>query len=281
MFDYVRADVRALAQQEKGSFAKLAVVLLHPGLHSVLLYRLSRWLFLHRMGALSLLVNYVSSIVTGAQISHRAEIGKGLIVYHPRGIVVGGTAVLGDHCTLVHGNVVGQLYGGGDRPVIGERLYAATGAKLLGRIQIGSNVSVGPNAVVTVSLPDGVTVAGNPARIVRRREAAENSTPAAAAGRLEAGNAALVARLAALIQRSIDKAAASALDEHTELLGGGIGLDSLEILRLVNEIEDEFGLTVDESALRPEHLRTVASLASFIEEQMSHGQQPRDLRRAR
>lgn len=69
---------------------------------------------------------------TGAQLSQRATIGRRFAIYHPRGVVVVGTAVLGDGCTLVHGNLVGQLYGGGDPPVIGNKFYAGRGSKVRG-----------------------------------------------------------------------------------------------------------------------------------------------------
>jgi serine acetyltransferase len=46
--------------------------------------------------------------LTGAQISRRATIGKGLTVLHPAGTVVGATTVIGEGCTLVQGNTIGQ-----------------------------------------------------------------------------------------------------------------------------------------------------------------------------
>jgi serine O-acetyltransferase len=111
----------------------------------------------------------LNSVLTGAQISCNAVIGKGLTIYHPQGIVVGGTAVIGDYCTLTHGNMIGQLHGGGDRPIIGDHFYAGTGAKILGKIAIGNNVRVGANSVVLQPLGDDVTAFGIPARVVGKR----------------------------------------------------------------------------------------------------------------
>lgn len=280
VLEHIRADLHGLTGAQASFAAKLGVVLLNPGFHSVLLYRLSRWCYLHRLRWLSILINYVASALTGAQISHRADIGKGLVIYHPHGIVIGGTAVLGEQCVLVHANVIGQLFGGGDRPLIGHRFYAATGAKLLGKIRIGDDVRVGPNAVVLESLPDGVTVAGNPARVVRTREAAnQDVVPREPAGLEIPAESAVLQRLVVAVARSVDTLPASAIGRDTVLLGEGVGLDSLEILRIINEIEEEFGLTVDESKLEPSHLRTVGTLASLVEELMSH-EQPGDLRHA-
>jgi serine O-acetyltransferase len=273
VFEYIRADIRELTRYETGVLMKLGVILLHLGLHAVLLYRAARWLHLHHMRLLAVLISYFSSVLTGAQISPRAAVGKGLVIYHPHGIMIGATAVLGEYCILVHGNVIGQLYGGGDRPVIGNHFVAATGAKMLGRIRIGDKVRVGPNAVVTQSLPDGVTVAGNPARIIRDRvspDAGSSIAGTAAEGPSPDSHSAVVPRLAAVIARSVDVvSSADAIGEDTVLLGEGIGLDSINLLRVVSEVEEEFGLTLDESELKTWHLQTVGSLAAFIEKQLS------------
>jgi serine O-acetyltransferase len=274
MLDHIRADFQALTRKQTGFLAKLVTVMLHPGFHSVLLYRLSRWCYLHRMRAVSILINYLCSILTGAQISHAAEIGKGLVIYHPHGIVVGRTAVLGEYCVLVHGNVIGQRLGGGDRPLIGDRFYAATGAKILGRIHIGNDVRVGANSVVVDSLPDGVTVAGNPARIVRMSEAANDAMV-----RRPPDDAAVLRRVMAAVARSVETLPAGTIGRDTVLLGEGVGVDSLEVLRIVSEIEAEFDVTLDESRLEPARMRTVGTLAAMIEELISHDQ-PRDLRHA-
>jgi serine O-acetyltransferase len=108
--------------------------------------------------------------LTGAQLSPRAIIGKGLVIYHPHGMVIGANTVIGDFCTLMQTNVIGQHRGGGDRPKIGDHFYAGAGAKILGKITIGNHVRVGANAVVLQSLPDNVTAVGIPAKIVASSE---------------------------------------------------------------------------------------------------------------
>jgi serine O-acetyltransferase len=165
MFENVRVDIHRLTDQESRLVVKFGVFFFNLGLHAVLLYRLSRWLYLHHLGPLSVVVTYFNSVLTGAQLSRGAAIGKGLVLYHPQGTVIGPT-IIGDYCTLMQSNVIGQLRGGGDRPIIGDHFYAGAGAKILGRIKVGHHVRVGSNAVVIHSLPDGVTAIGVPAKIV-------------------------------------------------------------------------------------------------------------------
>jgi len=51
-------------------------------------------------------------------------------------------------------------------PVIGNDVYIATGAKILGPITIGNNSVVGANAVVIHNVPENTVVAGLPAKVI-------------------------------------------------------------------------------------------------------------------
>jgi serine O-acetyltransferase len=166
MFDFIRGDIRRLIQDEPDFLTKAAVILFNLGLHAVVLYRFSHWLSVHHLGGLATIAAYCNSLFTGAQISPRAKIGKGLVIYHPQGMVVGATSTIGEFCTLTQTNMIGQRYGRNDRPVIGDHFYAGAGAKIMGTIRIGNHVRVGANAVVLESLPDHVTAVGIPARVI-------------------------------------------------------------------------------------------------------------------
>jgi serine O-acetyltransferase len=262
MFEYVCADVCRVTAQEVGLGSKLALFVFHPGLQAALAYRLARWLLLHRMRPLAVVISYVSSVVTGAQISPRAVIGKGIRIYHPQGVVIGAGAVIGEYCTLSHGNMIGT-FGEGERPVVGHRFSAATGAKVLGKITVGDNVRVGPNSVVITSVPDDVVMIGVPARVLLRRES-DAAVGASVRGDFRGET---VERLINLLRKNVEAVPLpDIIEASTGLLGEGIGLDSVEILKLICAIEDEFGLTIDESELAAARFKTVATLAAFIDE---------------
>ena len=55
------------------------------------------------------------------------------------------------------------------------------------------------------------------------------------------------------------------LDDDFDLQTGG-AVDSLGLLKLVAWMESEFGVSVDESELGPDSLRTVDSIQEFINE---------------
>lgn len=60
----------------------------------------------------------------------------------------------------------------------------------------------------------------------------------------------------------------SAIDEQTGLLGNGIGLDSVDALQLVAAAEQEFGITVPDDQLLPEHFETVGAFVTFVEQRL-------------
>ena len=93
-------------------------------------------------------------------------IGGGLKIYHWGTIIINGEARIGNNCTLFPGVTVGKTEKG--VPVIGNNCYLGLGCKILGKVKIGDNVMVLPNAVVTKDVPDNCIVAGVPAKIIRQ-----------------------------------------------------------------------------------------------------------------
>jgi serine O-acetyltransferase len=260
MFDHLKDDVRRVTAGESTMVHRAVAIAFNLGFHAVLLYRLSHWLHRHHMSGLGLIVSYVNSVLTGAQISRRATIGKGLAILHPAGVVVGATTVIGASCTLVAGNTIGQLRGTNDRPCIGDHFYAGAGAKILGKITVGDHVNVGANSVVLHSLPDHVTSVGVPARIVSRRE---RITPYSDVRELSYD--AILERLTVLL-RGLGFPAES-ITPSAKVLDGGLDLDSIGVLQLACALEEEFHVSAESVTASSRPLRSLASLAALIQAQ--------------
>lgn len=111
-------------------------------------------------------------LATGIELSPQAQIGPGLYIGHWGGIVVSPEARIGSRCNLSQGVTLGVGDGrDGSRgaPRLGDRVYVGPGAKLFGPIRIGSDAAIGANAVVNRDVPEGVTAAGVPAKVVSMR----------------------------------------------------------------------------------------------------------------
>ena len=114
----------------------------------------------------------------GIELHELTEVGKGLHIAHSGAIVVHNGAVLGENVCLSQGVTIGQTIKNGEvcLPVIGNRVYIAPGAKVIGGVHVGSNVAIGANAVVTHDVPDNAVVAGIPARVLHMGGAGEYVT---------------------------------------------------------------------------------------------------------
>jgi len=104
------------------------------------------------------------SVVTGAEIDLSCQIGGGLLIPHPNGIVIHPKAILGVNCLIFQQVTLGG--GDGKPPLIGGHVDIGAGAKVLGTIVVGEHAKIGANAVVVKNVEAGTTVVGIPAKAV-------------------------------------------------------------------------------------------------------------------
>lgn len=96
--------------------------------------------------------------------------GKGLSIAHYGSIVVNNMAQVGDNCRIQENVTIGSTGGSTKAPKIGNNVFIASGARIIGDIEIGDQCAIGANAVVTKSfLEQHVTIAGVPAKIISRK----------------------------------------------------------------------------------------------------------------
>ena len=77
---------------------------------------------------------------------------------------------VGNYCGFNSGVLIGNKDSEDERVTIGDHTAFAPGAKAFGKLTIGSNVFVAPNAVVTKDVPDNAIVGGIPAKILRFKD---------------------------------------------------------------------------------------------------------------
>jgi len=129
------------------------------------LYYLSHRLWKRGFRRLSLVPKYLNIALFRAYIDSPAQIGLRLDLPHGGfGVVIGHDVKIGDDAIIFHKVTIGHAKPG--PVVIGDRLYAGTGASIIGPLRIGDDVTIGANAVVTFDVPDGATVVGQKARIL-------------------------------------------------------------------------------------------------------------------
>lgn len=101
------------------------------------------------------------------------NIGPGLYIGHPLGITVNPDVCIGRNCNIHKGVTIGQENRGKRKgvPTIGDEVYLGVNATVVGKIHIGNDVLIAPNAYVNMDVPDHSIVIGNPSRIIPRDQA--------------------------------------------------------------------------------------------------------------
>ena len=166
----VRTDIDAIKQRDPAATGDVEVLLLYSGLHAILAYRVAHKLYIsgHKFSARA--VSQAARFMTGVEIHPAATIGKGLVIDHGSGIVIGETTDIGDNCTLYQGVTLGGTGKdvGKRHPTLGNNVMVGAGAKVLGPIVIEDNSKVAANAVVLKDIAENSTAVGIPARVVRQ-----------------------------------------------------------------------------------------------------------------
>jgi serine O-acetyltransferase len=163
-----RADVVAVFDRDPATTCLIEPVLYFKGFHAIQTHRLAHWLWRQGRRDFAFYLQSRSSAAFQCDIHPAARIGRGIFLDHATGLVVGETAVVEDDVSLLHGVTLG---GTGketeDRhPKIRHGVMIGAGAKILGNIEVGHCSRVAAGSVVVKPVPNNVTVAGVPAKIV-------------------------------------------------------------------------------------------------------------------
>ncbi|MBO7310803.1 MAG: serine O-acetyltransferase [Clostridia bacterium] len=166
----VMDDVKAVRERDPAARSDMEVLLLYPGVHALMAHRLAHVLHKKEKYFAARAISQTARFFTGIEIHPGAKIGKGLVIDHGMGVVIGETAEIGDNCTLYQGVTLGGTGKdvGKRHPTLGDNVLVGSGAKVLGPFRIGNNTKIASNAVVLDEIPDDCTAVGIPAKVVRR-----------------------------------------------------------------------------------------------------------------
>jgi serine O-acetyltransferase len=109
------------------------------------------------------LISSRGKLVSGAEVHPRCHIGKRFVLDHGWGTVIGETTSIGDDCYVLGGVTLGATGISGNptgkrHPTLGNRVEIGALTRIFGAVNIGDDVFVGPNCVITHDIPAGAVV---------------------------------------------------------------------------------------------------------------------------
>ncbi len=166
----IRKDLRSIMERDPAASSELEVLLTYTGVHAVIVHRAAHWFYKRGHKIIARVISQIMRGITGIEIHPGAKIGKGLLIDHGSGVVIGETAEIGDYCLLYQGCTLGGTGKdhGKRHPTLGNNVMVGAGAKILGPFKVGDNAKIAANAVVLKEVPPNSTAVGVPARIVRQ-----------------------------------------------------------------------------------------------------------------
>ncbi len=166
----VRADIKAIYDRDPACDSFAIPLLYLKGFHALEAHRVAHYLWNKGRTSMAYFLQSHTSMTFGVDIHPAASIGKGVMLDHATGIVIGETTVIEDDVSILQGVTLGGTgKESGDRhPKIRRGVLISAGAKILGNIEIGEGAKVGAGSVVLKAVPPHTTVVGVPAEIVGR-----------------------------------------------------------------------------------------------------------------
>ena len=169
MFDILKQDLRRYRTENGFAWYE-------PSILAIVCYRFGQfskrcpWGVRHLLTICHVPVSFFVTLMTGIHLPRGAKIGPGLRIFHFGCIILNPLTVIGKNCTLRHEVTIGNRRDLDDVPVIGDDVEFGAGAKVLGKIVIGSHAKIGANAVVLTDVPPYCVAVGIPAKIIEHTD---------------------------------------------------------------------------------------------------------------
>ena len=171
MFQRLKEDIQVIKERDPAARSVFEIILLYPGFHALLNYRIAHKLYCWKIPFLPRLISQTARFFTGIEIHPGAKIGRNFFIDHGMGVVIGETTIIGNNVLIYQGVTLGGTgkEQGKRHPTLENNVTVGAGAKVLGNITIGENSNVGAGSVVIDEVPENSTVVGVPGRIIQQR----------------------------------------------------------------------------------------------------------------
>jgi len=168
--------IKSIKERDPAAKSTLSIILTYPGVKAIFLHQLANFFHLAGFYLIARIISQTGRFFTGIEIHPGAKIGKNLFIDHGMGVVIGETSEIGNNVTIYHAVTLGGISPSIDserqrhekrHPTIGDDVVIGSGAQIIGPIKVGNGSRIAANAVVVKDVPEGATMVGVPAKIIK------------------------------------------------------------------------------------------------------------------
>lgn len=165
----LESDIQAAYEGDPAARSIDEVLVCYPGITAITHYRLAHELYRLGVPLIARMISEIAHSATGIEIHPGAQIGGSFFIDHGTGVVIGETAIIGEHVRLYQAVTLGAkrfpvdehgalVKGNARHPIVEDDVIIYAGATILGRITIGRGSTIGGNVWLTRSVPPGSTI---------------------------------------------------------------------------------------------------------------------------
>ena len=168
--------IKSIKERDPAAKSTASIVLTNPGVKAVFLHQIANFFHVAGFDLIARIISQTSRFFTGIEIHPGAKIGKNLFIDHGMGVVIGETSEIGNNVTIYHAVTLGGISPSIDserqrhekrHPTIGNDVVIGSGAQIIGPIKVGNGSRIAANAVVVNDVPEGATMVGVPAKVIK------------------------------------------------------------------------------------------------------------------
>ena len=163
----IEEDINEIYHKDPACNYFFQPLLFYKGFHALQAYRVANYWVEEKL-SFSLYIQSIVSEKFNVDIHPNAKMGKGIMVDHASGVVIGETAIVGDYSSIFHGVTLGGVGSekGQRHPQVGKNVLLSANSTIVGNIKIGDNAKIGAGSVVLNDIPKDCTAVGVPAKVI-------------------------------------------------------------------------------------------------------------------
>jgi len=165
----LKLDIEAAFRGDPAAKDYTEIIRSYPGVKAIMIHRVAHIIYSEGIPGYAREMSENIHMLTGIDIHPGAKIGHYFFIDHGTGVVIGETCEIGKNVRLYQGVTLGVLHfqkgeggvlkkGYKRHPTLGNNVIVGAGAKLLGPINIGDNVSIGANSWIQEDVPSDTVV---------------------------------------------------------------------------------------------------------------------------